>query len=300
MKFVNARPLVQDAMANGYAVPALNANGATYDIARAALEAAQALQAPLILQAYEPNLEYRGFRYFVKMAELLCDELNITIPVALQVDHGHSYDTALQAMQAGFTSFMFDASHDPLEENIAKTKQVVAAAQILGVSIEAEVGYVKGNEPKKEQLIGRIPVALKPEIKPVKTELCEAKRFVAAVDVDMLAVSVGTTHGVYQQQTEIDFELLSQLRAELDIPLVQHGTCGISLEDVTKLVKGGMSKVNFGEPFRFNYIKYFNELTDEMEHLWHAWKIMREVKNRLKADMQEIILALGADGKGGA
>ena len=299
MKFVNAGPMVQDAMKNGYAVPALNANGATYDIARAALEAAQELQSPLILQAYEPNLEYRGFRYFVKMAELLCDELNITVPVALQVDHGHSYATALQAMRAGFTSFMFDASHDPLVDNIAKTQQVVTAAQELGVSIEAEVGYVKGNEPKKEQLIGRIPVALKPEIEPAKTDLSEAIRFVTEVNIDMLAVSVGTTHGVYQQQTEIDFDLLGQLRSELDIPLVQHGTCGISLDDVTKLVKYGMNKINFGEPFRFNYIKYFNELTEEMEHLWHAWKIMREVKNRLKVDMQDIILALGADGKGG-
>jgi ketose-bisphosphate aldolase len=298
MKFVSAKLLVDAARKGGYAVPALNANGATYDIARAALEAAQETCSPLILQSYEPNLEYRGFEYFVKMAEHLGDELNVTVPVALQLDHGHSLASTVKAMNAGFTSVMFDASHELLEENIRKTRQVVEIARITGCSVEAEVGYVKGNEPQKEKLIGRIPVPEKPSLPPAKTNISEAKRFVEAVPVDMLAVSVGTTHGVYEKQTGIDFELLSKLRQEIDLPLVQHGTCGISLEDVTKLVKCGISKVNFGEPFRFNYIKYFHELTDSMEHLWHPWKIMREIKCKLKSDMVQIIEALGADGRG--
>ena len=164
MRFVSAKPLVDAARKGGYAVPALNANGGTYDIARAALEACQELKSPCILQAYEPNLEYRGLKYFVELADFLCDELKITVPVALQIDHGKSFASALRAMQAGFTSFMFDASHDPLEENIRKTAKVVEAAKALGVSIEAEVGYVKGNEPKKEKLIGRIPVPEFPDI----------------------------------------------------------------------------------------------------------------------------------------
>ena len=297
MRFVSATQMVNAARKNGYAVPALNANGATYDIARAALEAAQATGSPLILQSYEPNLEYRGAEYFVKMAAMLCDELEITVPVALQLDHGHSLESTVSVMKAGFTSVMFDASHDPLAENIAKTLEVVKIAKILGCSVEAEVGYVKGNEPGKEKKIGRIAVPERPLIPPAKTDIAEAKEFVAAVPVDMLAVSVGTTHGVYEKQDGIDFELLKKLREEIDVPLVQHGTCGISLDDVTRLVRCGMSKVNFGEPFRFNYIKYFNELTDSMEHLWHAWRIMREVKDRLKADMIEIINALGSAGK---
>lgn len=297
MKFVNTKEMLKAAQAGGYAVPALNANGATYDLVRAALEAAQEMNSPLILQAYEPNLEYRGFKHFCDLSNLLADELEITVPVALQVDHGHSFESALVAMKAGFSSFMFDASHDPLEENIAKTQKVVEVAKIYGCSVEAEVGYVKGNEPKTETLVGRIPVEEKPLIPPAKTEVAEAVRFVNEVDVDMLAVSVGTTHGVYQQQTEIDFELLKELRNKIAVPLVQHGTCGISMEDVSKLVGCGMSKVNFGEAFRFNYIKYFNELTDSMEHLWHAWRIMREVKNLIKTDMKEIIAAVGSEGK---
>lgn len=297
MKFVNAKPLVLDAQKNGYAIPALNTNGGTYDITRAALEAAQELQSPVIIQVYEPNAEYRGFEFFVAQTRFLYNQLNITIPVALQVDHGHSFESVMRAMKAGLTSVMFDASHDPIDENIAKTREVVRVARTLDVSVEAEIGYVKGNEPSKEKQIGRVAVPEKPTIPPAKTSLDEAIRFAQEVDVDMLAVSVGTTHGVYEKQTEIDFELLQQLRKAVSVPLVQHGTCGISLEDLSKLAKSGMAKINFGEPFRFNYIKYFNALTDEMEHLWHPWRIMCEVKNSLKADMMEIIEACGADGK---
>ena len=297
MNFVSAIPLVQPSREKGYAVPALNTNGATYDITRAAIEAVQELNSPLILQVYEPNTEYRGFEYFVSQAEFLCRQLKVTVPVALQVDHGHSFESLEVAMRAGFTSVMFDASHDPIEENIEKTKQVIRRARELGVSVEAEIGYVKGNEPKKEKLIGRIPVSIKPTIEPAKTDPAEAERFVNEVAVDMLAVSVGTIHGVYQHQTEIDFDLLAELREKISVPLVQHGTSGISLEDLAKLARSGMAKINFGEPFRFNYIKYFNQLTDEMEHLWHPWRIMRQVKDLLKADMKELIIAIGATDK---
>ena len=144
-----------------------------------------------------------------------------------------------------------------------------------------------------------MPVPERPTIPPAKTSIDEAVRFAEEVDVDMLAVSVGTTHGVYERQTEIDFELLKELRRAVSTPLVQHGTCGISLEDVSRLAECGMAKINFGEPFRFNYIRYFNELTDSMEHLWHAWRIMRGVKDGLKNDMVEIIRACGSDGKAG-
>lgn len=297
MKFISARPLVQDAHKKGYAVPAFNTNGASYDITRAALEAAEEMKSPLILQDYEPNLAYRGFDYFVKLAGHLGDELDLTVPVALHIDHGKSYESLLKAIKAGFTSFMIDASHDLLEENIGITKRVLETARLFGISVEAEVGYVKGNEPKREKLIGKIPVPEKPDLPATKTDIKEAKRFVAETGVDMLAVSVGTLHGVYRKQDEIDFELLAKLRREIGIPLVQHGTCGIALENISRLAAVGMCKINFGEAFRFNYIKYFNAMTDTTEHLWHSWRIMRNIKDRLKNDMKELIKAVGSDGK---
>jgi ketose-bisphosphate aldolase len=297
MPIASAGSLVKAAQQDGYAVPALNTNGATYEITRAALEAADEVRSPVILQVYEPNVEYRGFRYFVRQAVFLCEELGIAVPVALQVDHGHSVASVVKAMDAGMTSVMIDASHELFAENVRVTREVVNLARERGVSVEAEIGYVKGNEPAREKRIGRVPVPEKPTIPPAKTTVDEAVRFVGEVDVDMLAVSVGTTHGVYRTQTGIDFDLLARLREAVEVPLVQHGTGGISLEDLNRLARGGMAKINFGEPFRYNYIEYFTDLTDTMEHLWHPWRIMREVKDRLKADMKQLIAALGAEGR---
>jgi len=110
---------------------------------------------------------------------------------------------------------------------------------------------------------------------------------------------VGTTHGVFKRQRGIDFELLGELRQAMSVPLVQHGTGGISPEDLSRLAKSGMAKINFGEPFRYNYISYFYRLTDSIEHLWHPWRIMREVKDYLKADMKELIAVLGSEGRAG-
>lgn len=295
MKFVPSSELL--AQAEGYAVPAFNTNGGSYDLARAALEAARETHSPLILQVYEPNCAYRGYGYFVNLAQFLCAELELDTPVALQLDHGHSYDSVMAAIKAGFTSVMFDASHEPLAVNIEQTQAVIAAAHPLGVSVEAEVGYVQGNDAPSPDAIGRLPIPPRPTLPPTKTSVNEAAQFCQAVEVDMLAVSIGTTHGVYETQDNLDFALLKNLREEISVPLVQHGTCGISLENLTKLAQGGMRKVNFGEPFRLDYIRQFCDLADTAAHHWHPWRIMEMIKDRLKQNMIDFIHALGSEGK---
>jgi len=297
MRLFSAKPLVDEARRLRYAVPALNTNGATYEITRAALEAADEMRSPVIVQVYEPNSAFRGFDYFVHQVRFLMQELGVSVPVALQLDHGHSIDSVLRAMQAGITSVMIDASHEPLAENIQRTCQVLRLARDLGVSVEAEIGYVQGNDIPSEPQVGRVPVPPHPVTPPIKTDPDEAIEFARQTGVNMLAVSVGTTHGVFEEQSRLDFDLLDTLRQRLDVPLVQHGTCGISPENISRLARGGMAKINFGEPFRYNYIRYFVELVDEMEHRWHAWRIAREVMHRLKNDMKELIAACGADGK---
>jgi ketose-bisphosphate aldolase len=292
--FVSPVSLLEDAQALGYAVPAFNTNGGSYDIARAALEACAEARSPLILQVYEGNCSYRGYRYFVHLAEFLCDEVGVSVPVALQLDHGHTFESVSAAMDAGFTAVMYDASYKPLDTNIAETARVVETAHAQQIAVEAEVGYVKGNEPPQEERIGRVEVPERPTVPPAKTDVAEAVRLVEAVGVDMLAVSIGTTHGVYRSQTGIDFALLADLRESVQVPLVQHGTGGVSLDDLAQLARAGMSKINFGEPFRYDYVNHFCELTDTMAHLWHPWRIMRGVKERLKASMREIIEACGA------
>ena len=294
MTFIPTAEVVADAVKSDYAVPAFNTNGGGYDLARAALEAAQEMRSPLILQVYEPNCAYRGYRYFVELSRFLMDDLNITVPVALHLDHGKSMESVTAAMDAGFTGVMFDASAEPLERNIAETRLVLAMARQRGVSLEAEIGYVTGNEKKSRPPVGRYELPLRPATQPGKTTVEEARQFVEAVDVDLLAVATGATHGVYQEQTGADVALVEAITRAVPTPLVLHGTCGISKDALSQLAAAGIRKANFGEPFRADFIRHFVELSDSMAHEWHAWRIMEQVKERIKQDMIALINALGS------
>lgn len=282
MRFCTASSLAQRAREEGYAVPAFNTNGATYDITRAAIEAADELNSPLIIQSYEPNLAYRGFEYAALQTEFLAR--GVGIPIALHLDHGSSIESAMAAMKAGYSSVMIDGSHLPLEENIRLTRQIIEVARPLGVSVEAEVGHVAGGVHSH----GSAAEVTDPD---------EAVRFVEETGVDMLAIANGTKHGVIELQDQVDLELVAMLRQRITVPLVQHGTSGIPLDLVSALARAGMAKFNFGEPFRANYIKYFVEYSRTLDHGDHAWKIAQAVKDRLKEDMKAIIMALGSADK---
>ena len=231
--------MMERAMREGYAVPAINANGATYDIARAILEAANELRAPIIIQSYAPNLEYRGYEYFTLLVKHLAADLDV--PVAISLDHGKSVDSVMQAVRAGFTHVMFDYASHPMEENIAETNRVAALVRPLGISLEAEIGniIISGEGGS------RAPV----------TPLADIEAFSKAADIDLLAIGVGTTHGIFEKQDTIDFAHIAAARKATDLPLVLHGTCGVSMEDIARCAKAGMNKLNFGEGIRMNYIR---------------------------------------------
>ncbi len=281
MKFCSTKTLVDKARHGGYAVPAFNSNGGTYDIARAAIEAAEELQSPLILQTYEPNVAYRGFEYCGLQAAHLAKDT--TVPIALHLDHGMSLDSVMEAVRAGYTGVMIDSSHLPIDENIRITNEVIAAVRPLGVAVEAEIGHVTGGVHSSGH--GGC------------TDVSEALRFVEATGVDMLAVANGTQHGIFDIQDDVDLDLVHELRTKVPIPLVQHGTCGIPDDLLSMLAQAGMAKINFGEGFRSNYIIYFKEYADTLDHKGHPWKIMQAVKDRLKQDMKALIVALGSAGK---
>jgi fructose/tagatose bisphosphate aldolase len=154
------------------------------------------------------------------------------------------------------------------------------------VSVEAEIGRIIKSSDASSQRAAIISVQ-------------EAEEFTAKVDVDLLAVAVGTTHGIFKEQHGIDFGLISKIRSAVQPPLVLHGTCGVSLEDISKSVKAGMTKINFGEGLRMNYIRYFNELSQTLNHEYHVWRIDRAAKDKLKQDIKEIIRAVGSEGKAG-
>jgi len=283
MGLTNPRGMVLAAWKGGYAVPAFNTNGGSYDITRAAVEAAEALGAPLILQTYEGNLPYRGPEHGARIAELCAREA--TVPVALQLDHGRSVASCHAALEAGYTAVMIDGSDLPFDDNVAVTREAQALARSHGAAVEGEIGHVaiRGAD-------GAAPPA-------PKTDVDEARRFVEATGVDFLAVAIGTTHGLFESQTAIDFALLSRLRGEVGAPLVLHGTGGVPHELLSRCVACGIAKANFGEVFRAPYIDYFVELERTLDHQGHPWKIMQAVEQRLRGDMCALIRALGAEGK---
>ncbi len=282
MKFVNAKMLCDQAVAKGFAVPALNTNGGTYDITRAIIEAAEELQSPLIIQCYEPNLEYRGYDYAGMLIRFLAQ--NCTIPVAIALDHGKSPASVARAVKAGFTHVMIDYADQPMEANVRGTQEIINMVRPLGISVEAEIGHII----KSSDAEGR---------KAPTVSVQEAREFLSKVDVDLLAVAVGTTHGIFKEQKGIDYDLIAKLRAATNVPLVLHGTCGVSMEDISRTVKAGMTKINFGEGLRMNYIRYFNDCSRTMDHEHHAWRVMRGAMEKTKQDVKEIIRAVGSDGK---
>ena len=284
MKLINPVDMVRKAREAGYAVPAFNTNGGSYDITRAAVEAAEELNSPLILQTYENNLPYRGFGHSARIAELFAKEAAIAI--ALQLDHGHSPDSCRVALAAGYAAAMIDGSGMPFDENVSVTREALAIAREAGAALEGEIGHIaiRGAD-------GEVPAA-------PKTDIQEAEEFAKQTGLDFLAVAIGTTHGLFESQTDIDLGLLQALRETLDVPLVLHGAGGVPLDLLSKCVSSGIAKANFGEVFRAPYVRYFMDLAQTMDHQGHPWRIMRGVKDRLKDDMKELMRALGAEGKG--
>jgi ketose-bisphosphate aldolase len=282
MKLYNAKHLCDQAAAKGFGIPALNNNGGTYDIGRAIIEACEELQSPLIIQCYEPNLEYRGFDYAGQLIRFLA--ANSTIPMAIALDHGKTPVSVMRAVKAGFTHVMIDYADKPLEENVRGTQEIINLVRPLGISVEAEIGHIIKSSDASSQRAPTVSVE-------------QAKEFTSKVDVDLLAVAVGTTHGIFKEQKGIDFGLIPKLRAAVRPPLVLHGTCGVSLEDIAHSVKAGMTKINFGEGLRMNFIRYFNELSQTLNHEQHVWRINRAAKDKVKEDIKDIIRAVGSEGR---
>ncbi|HVV01345.1 MAG TPA: class II fructose-bisphosphate aldolase [Verrucomicrobiae bacterium] len=282
MKLLNAKQICDQAAAKGFGIPALNNNGGDYDIGRAIIEVCEELRSPLIIQCYEPNLEYRGYDFAGLLIKFLA--ANTTIPIAIALDHGKTPQSVMRAVRAGFTHVMIDYAEKPMDENIRGTQQIIDLVRPLGVSVEAEIGHIIKSSDASDQ---RAPTV----------EAQEAKEFASRVDVDLLAVAVGSTHGIFKEQHGLDFGLMTKIHSAVKPPLVLHGTCGISMADISKSVKAGMTKINFGEGMRMNYIKYFNEFSQTLNHEHHVWRIARAAKDRLKEDLREIVRAVGSEGK---
>ena len=256
----------------------MNANGATYDIARAILEAADEERSPIVIQAYDHNIAYRSYEYFVQLVDHLAE--SVRVPYAIGLDHGSSLAAVAGAVKAGFTGVMLDSSGMSLEANVAETRALLRYLRPIGVSLEAEVGEMARQEELSKGT--------------QKTDPDDVTAFLRQAEVDLLAVSVGTSHGIHDRQDQVDLALIRTIRAVTDAPLVMHGTSGVPLQLIAQAVAAGMRKINFGEAFRVDFIRYFNELSQTLEHQHHAWAVMQAVKDKLKPNMRQIIRALNS------
>ena len=227
---VSAKEMLNKARDGHYAVGQFNINNLEWT--KAILLTAQELNSPVILGVSEGAGKYMcGYKTVVGMVKGMLEELNITVPVALHLDHG-TFEGAKACINAGFSSIMFDGSHYPIEENIDKTTQLVHTCDILGISLEAEVGSIGGEE---DGVIGRGECADPDE--------CKA---VADLGVTMLAAGIGNIHGKYPDNWEgLSFETLEAIKAKTgDMPLVLHGGTGIPDDQIKKAISLGVAKIN--------------------------------------------------------
>ena len=230
MGLVSAKEMLQKARKEGYAVGQFNINNLEWT--KAILTAAEEAKSPVILGVSEGAARYMtGFDTVVGMVNGMLKGLNITVPVAIHLDHG-SFDGAKACIEAGFSSVMFDGSHFPIEENIEKTKEIIAYANARGISVEAEVGAIGGEE---DGVVGNGEVA----------DVNECK-MIAELGVDMLAAGIGNIHGKYPEGWPgLRFDILKEIQdATGNMPLVLHGGTGIPGEMVQEAISLGVSKIN--------------------------------------------------------
>ena len=249
MPLVSMTDMLNKALEGKYAVGQFNINNLEWT--QAVLGAAQEEQSPVILGVSEGAARHMGgFYTVVKMVEGLVHDMKVTVPVAIHLDHGSSVEKCKEAIDAGFTSVMIDDSHSPIDTNIETTKAVVEYAHAKGVSVEAEVGTVGGQE---DDVIGDVMYA----------KLDECVRIVKETGIDTLAPALGSVHGPYKGEPNLGFKEMEEIRDATNLPLVLHGGTGIPTHDIEKAISLGTSKINVNTENQISFAKVVREVLAE-------------------------------------
>lgn len=284
---VNAKEMLEKAKREGYAVGAFNINNLEWT--KSILLTAEEMKSPVILGVSEGAGKYMtGFKTVAAMVKAMVEELGITVPVALHLDHG-SYEGAKKCIEAGFSSIMFDGSHYDIDENVEKTKELVALAHANGISIEAEVGSIGGEE---DGVNGRGEVA----------DAMECKR-IADLGIDMLAAGIGNIHGRYPANWQgLDFEALEKIKAATEgMPLVLHGGTGIPADMIKKSISLGVAKINVNTECQLSFAdatrKYIEAGKDLEGKGYDPRKLLAPGAEAIKATVREKMELFGSVGK---
>ncbi|QUJ69503.1 tagatose bisphosphate family class II aldolase (plasmid) [Photobacterium sp. GJ3] len=270
MYLISSHELLKDAQRNGYAVPAFNIHN--LETVQVVVETAARLRSPVILAGTPGTYKHAGVDYLISICQSAAKKHRL--PLVMHLDHHEDHSDIRNKVEAGIRSAMIDASHYPFEENIARVKSVVDFCHKLGVSVEAELGLLGGQED--DLIIDAADAQL--------TDPASAKAFVELTGIDSLAVAIGTAHGLYQSEPKLDFKRLAAIQECVDIPLVLHGASGISDADVRKCIALGVCKVNVATELKIafsgamkNYLAQHPDASDPRQYLVPGMDAMRAV-----------------------
>lgn len=270
---LDTKTMLQNAQKNGYAVAAFNVY--SLETVQAAIAAAEATGSPVIIalgERYVPTVDIDGFAEMVKGLAR-----KSSVPVSLHLDHAYEKETIIRAIRAGFNSVMYDGSKHDLENNIRYTKEIVEIAHLAGVSVEAEIGSMaRGAFSDEEEGTGSL------------TDPKLAEEFVKATGVDFLAAAIGTVHGMYQGEPNIDLELLQDIRKRVDIPLVLHGGSGTPHETILKTINSGICKINVNTEVSIAAVNHLKRLLAN-EDTMHLSVVMEAIQSEIQPVMEGFI-----------
>ncbi|RHM54063.1 class II fructose-bisphosphate aldolase [Mitsuokella sp. AF33-22] len=282
MPLVTSKELLEDARQKHYAVGAFNVEN--MEMVMAVLAAAEEKNSPIIMQTTPGTIKYAGLDYY--LANVRTAAARAHVPVVMHLDHGNSFDLAMQAYRTGYTSIMIDGSKLPFADNIALTKSVTDACHPGNVPVEGELGKVGGKEDDLEN-----------DDENPYTDPDQAVEFVERTKVDSLAVGIGTAHGVYKGTPHVNIKRLGEIQAKLDIPLVLHGTSGVPDDQVRQCVERGICKVNYATDLRIAFTHGIKEFIAANPEAFDPKKYAKEGMAKVQAYVMQKMDVVGSTGK---
>ncbi|MDQ0154330.1 class II fructose-bisphosphate aldolase [Robertmurraya andreesenii] len=284
MPLVSMKEMLIQAKEGGYAVGQFNINN--LEFTQAILQAAEEEKSPVILGVSEGAGRYMGgFKTVVKMVEGLLEDYKITVPVAIHLDHGSSFEKCKEAIDAGFTSVMIDASHDPFEKNVETTSKVVEYAHAKGVSVEAELGTVGGQE---DDVVADGVIYADPK---------ECEELVKRTGIDCLAPALGSVHGPYKGEPKLGFKEMEEIGQITGLPLVLHGGTGIPTKDIQKAVSLGTAKINVNTENQIASAKKVREVLAADSNMYDPRKYLGPAREAIKETVIGKMREFGSSGK---
>lgn len=278
---VNTKEFLEKAMHEGYAVPQFNINNLEWT--KYILEECNKNNSPVILGVSESAIKYMsGYNVVSSLVNALIKDLNITIPVVLHLDHGTSFDSCKKAIDAHFSSVMIDASEYDIDKNIEITKQVVDYAHKYNVSVEAEIGIISKNNEINIDNYASVEDCIK---------------LYKSTNIDLLAPSVGTMHGLYKEKPNLNFDRLKEIKETIDIPLVLHGGTGIPDEDIQKCIECGIAKININTELQVEWSKGIKEYIKDNDEVYDPRKIIGSGEENIKKVIRDKLHILGCCNK---